>query len=97
MNNRERLVKWTENGGVVVNKEVTKRDTTQKNYVIEKDVAKGIKELAKELGAKNESQMVEEMYYTFVELMEKAKKEEQKKTNKTTKNTKANTETKKEK
>ena len=87
-------VKWTENGGVVANKEVVERDTTQKNYVIEKEVAKGIKALSKQF-AVNESRMVEEMYYTFIELLERGK--ETKKTNKTTKNTKANTETKKEK
>ena len=92
MKNTERLVKFTENGGVVANKEVVERDTMQKNYVIEKEVAQGIKALSKQFGV-NESRMVEEMYYTFMELLEKGK-EEPKKTTRNTKNTKNNTEAK---
>lgn len=72
MKNTERLVKFTENGGVVANKEVVEKETKQKNYVIEVSVADGIKKLAKDFGV-NESRMIEEMYYTFIELLERGK------------------------
>lgn len=80
MQNRERLVKWTENGGVEPNKEANTRVTIQKNYQIIEEVAKGITTLKKQFGAKTEGEIVEEMYYTFMELLEKGK--EQKKSNK---------------
>lgn len=85
----ERLVKFSENGGIVANKEVIVKETKQKNYVIEVSVAKGIKDLAKEFDV-NESRMIEEMYYTFKELLERGKQEQKKA------NTKAKKETKKE-
>lgn len=85
----ERLVKFSENGGIVANKEVVTKETKQKNYVIDVKVADGIKELAKEF-AVNESRMIEEMYYTFKELLERGKQEQKKA------NTKAKKETKKE-
>lgn len=73
----ERLVKFDENGGIVANKEVVVKETKQKNYVIEVKVADGIKELAKSFGV-NESRMIEEMYYTFQELLERGKQETKK-------------------
>lgn len=82
MKNTERLVKFAENGGIVANKEVVTKETKQKNYVIDVEVADGIKKLAKEFGV-NESRMIEEMYFTFQELLERGK-QEQKKTNKRT-------------
>lgn len=88
----ERLYKFNENGGIELNQEVEEKETKQKNYVIDVKVADGIKALAKQ-NKVNESRMIEEMYYTFMELLEKGK--EQKKTNKTDKTTKANTEAKK--
>lgn len=80
----ERLVKFSENGGIVANKEVIVKETKQKNYVIEVSVAKGIKDLAKEFDV-NESRMIEEMYYTFKELLERGKEEQKKATKKATK------------
>ena len=85
----ERLVKFAENGGIVANKEVVVKETKQKNYVIEVAVADGIKKLAEEFDVK-ESRMIEEMYYTFKELLERGKQEQKKA------NTKAKKETKKE-
>lgn len=85
----ERLVKFAENGGIVANKEVVVKETKQKNYVIEVAVADGIKQLAEEFDVK-ESRMIEEMYYTFKELLERGKQEQKKA------NTKAKKETKKE-
>ena len=69
----ERLIKWTENG-IEKAKDVEKKDKIQKNFVIDKDVATTIKALAKEFDVK-ESRMIEEMCYTFVELLEKGKKD----------------------
>lgn len=74
MKNTERLVRFSENGGIVANKEVVEKKTKQKNYVIEVSVADGIKKLAKDFGV-NESRMIEEMYYTFIELLERGKQE----------------------
>lgn len=85
----ERLVKFAENGGIVANKEVVVKETKQKNFVIEVAVADGIKQLAEEFDVK-ESRMIEEMYYTFKELLERGKQEQKKA------NTKAKKETKKE-
>lgn len=79
----ERLVKFAENGGIVANKEVVVKETKQKNYVIDVAVANGIKELSKQFDV-NESRMVEEMYYTFMELLEKGKEEPKKTTKKAT-------------
>lgn len=75
----ERLYKFNENGGIVRSQEIEEKETKQKNYVIEVSVADGIKALAKQ-NKVNESRMIEEMYYTFMELLEKGK--EQKKSNK---------------
>lgn len=86
----ERLVKFAENGGIVANKEVVVKETKQKNYVIEVGVADGIKKLAKEFGV-NESRMVEEMYYTFQELLERGKQEQKKATTKAKKDSKKET------
>lgn len=69
----ERLIKWTENG-IEKAKDVEKKDKIQKNFVIDKDVATTIKALAKEFDVK-ESRMIEEMCYTFVELLEKGKED----------------------
>lgn len=80
----ERLVKFNENGGIVANKEVVTKETKQKNYVIDVKVAEGIKALSKEF-AVNESRMIEEMYYTFKELLERGKEEQKKATKKATK------------
>ena len=88
MSKREQLSEFTSNGGIKQVKKVEIKDTTQKNYVIEKDVAKGIKELAKSYGV-SESRMVEELYDKYVELLELGKKDK-----KATKTTKANTEAK---
>lgn len=81
MSKREQLSEFTKNGGIKQVKKVEIKDTTQKNYVIEKDVAKGIKDLAKQYGV-SESRMVEEMYDKYKELLERGKKE--KKTTSTT-------------
>ena len=70
----ERLVKFTENGGIVENVVVVEKETKQKNYVIDVEVASGIKELSKKF-AVSESRMIEEMYYTFAELLERGKEE----------------------
>ena len=78
----ERLIKWTENG-VEKAKDVEKKDKIQKNFVIDKDVATTIKALAKEFDVK-ESRMLEEMCYTFVELLEKGKKDKKAPTTSTT-------------
>lgn len=67
----ERLIKWTKNG-IEKAKDIEKKDKIQKNFVIDKDVAATIKALAKEFDVK-ESRMLEEMCYTFVELLEKGK------------------------
>lgn len=90
----ERLYRFNENGGIVRAQEIEEKETKQKNYVIDVKVADGIRELAKQ-NKVNESRMIEEMYYTFVELLEKGK--EQKKATRTGKNAKANTEAKEEK
>lgn len=71
----ERLVEFTENGGIKPVKEVKKRVTKQKNYVLDKKVADGIKSLSKQFGV-TESRMVEELYYTFMELLERGKQSE---------------------
>lgn len=76
----ERLYKFNENGGIVRAQEVEEKETKQKNYVIDVKVADGIRELAKQ-NKVNESRMIEEMYYTFMELLERGK-EEPKKSNK---------------
>lgn len=86
MSKREQLSEFTENGGIKQVKKVETKDTTQKNYVIEKDVAQGIKDLAKQYGV-SESRMVEEMYDRYKELLEKGKKS--KKTTTTTTTTEA--------
>lgn len=78
----ERLIKWTENG-IEKAKDVEKKDKIQKNFVIDKDVATTIKALAKEFDVK-ESRMIEEMCYTFVELLEKGKKDKKAPTTSTT-------------
>lgn len=78
--NEGRLVKFSENGGIVENIVVVKKKVKQKNYVLDEEVIKGIKELATQFKV-NESRMLEEMYYTFAELLEKGK-QEQKKTSK---------------
>lgn len=81
----ERLYKFAENGGIELNKEVEEKETKQKNYIIDVEVAGGIKALAKK-NKVTEGRMVEEMYYTFMELLErgeKAKKTNKKTTNKT--------------
>ena len=78
----ERLIKWTENG-IEKAKDVEKKDKIQKNFVIDKDVATTIKALAKEFDVK-ESRMLEEMCYTFVELLEKGKKDKKAPTTSTT-------------
>lgn len=75
MENNERLVEFTENGGIKPVGEVKKRVTKQKNYIIDKKVADGIKALAKQFGV-TESKMVEEMYYTFAELLERGKQDQ---------------------
>lgn len=77
----ERLYKFDENGGIVRSQEVEEKETKQKNYVIDVKVADGIKALAKQ-NKVNESRMIEEMYYTFMELLERGKEK------KATKNTK---------
>lgn len=79
----ERLVKFAENGGIVANKEVVTKKTKQKNYVIDVEVAEGVKALSKEF-AVNESRMIEEMFYTFKELLEKGKQKPKKTTKKAT-------------
>lgn len=79
----ERLYKFNENGGIVRAQEVEEKETKQKNYVIDVKVADGIRELAKQ-NKVNESRMIEEMYYTFMELLERGK-EELKKSNKRSK------------
>ena len=89
----ERLVKFSENGGIVANKEVVTKETKQKNYVIDVEVAEGITALSKEF-AVNESRMIEEMYYTFKELLDRGKQEPKKEAKKTT--TRAKKEVKKE-
>ena len=71
----ERLVEFTENGGIKPVKEVKKRVTKQKNYVLDKKVADGIKSLSKQFGV-TESRMVEELYYTVMELLERGKQSE---------------------
>lgn len=71
----ERLVEFTENGGIKPVKEAKKRATKQKNYVLDKKVADGIKSLSKQFGV-TESRMVEELYYTFMELLERGKQVE---------------------
>ena len=71
----ERLVEFTENGGIKPVKEAKKRATKQKNYVLDKKVADGIKSLSKQFGV-TESRMVEELYYTFIELLERGKQVE---------------------
>ena len=78
----ERLIKWTENG-IEKAKDVEKKDKIQKNFVIDKDVATTIKALAKEFDVK-ESRMLEEICYTFVELLEKGKKDKKAPTTSTT-------------
>ena len=78
----ERLIKWTENG-VEKAKDVEKKDKIQKNFVIDKDVATTIKALAKEFDVK-ESRMIEEMCYTFVELLERGKQDQNETTTSTT-------------
>lgn len=90
----ERLYRFNENGGIELNQEVEEKETKQKNYVIDVKVADGIKTLAKQ-NKVNESRMIEEMYYTFMELLERGK--EQEKVNKTAKKNKTNAEAKKEK
>lgn len=75
MENEKRLVEFTENGGIKPIKEVKKRVTKQKNYVLDKKVADGIKALAKQFGV-TESKMIEEMYYTFEELLERGRQAE---------------------
>ena len=69
----ERLIKWTENG-IEKAKDVEKKDKIQKNFVIDKDVATTIKALAKEFDVKD----------TFVELLEKGKKDKKAPTTSTT-------------
>lgn len=78
----ERLIKWTKNG-VEKAKDVEKKDKIQKNFVIDKDVATTIKALAKEFDVK-ESRMIEEMCYTFVELLERGKQDQNETTTSTT-------------
>ena len=78
----ERLIKWTENG-IEKAKDVEKKDKIQKNFVIDKDVATTIKALAKEFDVK-ESRMIEEMCYTFVELLERGKQDQNETTTSTT-------------
>ena len=75
MENEKRLVEFTENGGIKPVKEVKKRVTKQKNYIIDKKVADGIKSLSKQFGV-TESKMLEEMYYTFAELLERGKQDQ---------------------
>lgn len=75
MENEKRLVEFTKNGGIKPVKEVKKRVTKQKNYIIDKKVADGIKALAKQFGV-TESKMLEEMYYTFAELLERGKQDQ---------------------
>ena len=79
----ERLVEFTENGGIKPVKEVKKRVTKQKNYIIDKKVADGIKNLSKQFGV-TESKMLEEMYYTFAELLERGKQDQAETTTATT-------------
>ena len=83
MENEKRLVEFTENGGIKPVKEVKKRVTKQKNYIIDKKVADGIKALAKQFGV-TESKMLEEMYYTFAELLERGKQDQAETTTATT-------------
>lgn len=90
----ERIYKVNENGRIEKAVEVVEKETKQKNYVIAVEVSEGIRDLAKE-NKINESRMIEEMYYTFMELLEKGKAE--KKTTKKagrTANAQANTEVK---
>lgn len=85
MENTDRKLKLTANGGVVANKPIVKKDRKQKNYVIEKDVIQGIKDLAKEFGMTNDSEMLEEMYYAFVKMVELGKKAQEPKKTRNTK------------
>ena len=75
MENEKRLVEFTKNGGIKPIGEVKKRVTRQKNYIIDKKVADGIKALAKQFG-QTESRMIEEMYYTFAELLDRGKQDQ---------------------
>mgnify|MGYP006908960930 FL=1 len=83
MENEKRLVEFTENGGIKPVKEAKKRVTKQKNYIIDKKVADGIKSLSKQFGV-TESKMLEEMYYTFAELLERGKQDQVETTTATT-------------
>ncbi|MBQ3422413.1 MAG: hypothetical protein IJH34_12285, partial [Romboutsia sp.] len=62
----------------------------QKNYVIDVAVAEGVKKLAEEFDVK-ESRMIEEMYYTFMELLEKGKEESKKENKRSTRGKKEET------
>ena len=85
MSKREALSVFGANGGLVQAKKVEEKTTSQKNYVLEKDVIDGIKALAKSYGV-SESRMIEELYDRYMELLEKGKKS--KKTTTTTTETK---------
>ena len=81
MSKREALSVFGANGGLVQAKKVEEKTTSQKNYVLEKDVIDGIKALAKSYGV-SESRMIEELYDRYMELLERGKEK------KATKNTK---------
>lgn len=76
--NEGRLVKFAENGGIVANQDIVEKEVKQKNYVIDVEVIKGIKALSTEFKV-SESRMLEEMYYTFQELLERGKQQEKEK------------------
>ena len=61
MSKREALSVFGANGGLVQAKKVEEKTTSQKNYVLEKDVIDGIKALAKSYGV-SESRMIEELW-----------------------------------
>lgn len=92
----ERLYKFNENGGIVRAQEIEEKETKQKNYVIDVKVADGIRELAKQ-NKVSESRIIEELYYTFMEMLERGKKEEAKKSNKRSSKKEAKEEAKEEK
>lgn len=95
---KERLVKFAENGGIVENIATVEKKVKQKNYVIDTEVIAGIKELSTQFKV-SESRMLEEMYFTFKELLERGKQAQKKATGRGKKEekTEAKTEDKKAK
>ena len=74
VSSKERLVRFSENGGIVENVATIEKKVKQKNYVIDVKVIEGVKELATQFKV-SESRMLEEMYHTFAELLERGKQQ----------------------